>query len=136
MEDEELTSYRNHIAEAGEKAQENFDKTVLALSGGALGVSLTFVEKFVGTRKILSPSELYWAWILWSVSLLLVLVSYFSSVRALRHTSKASYTGKVYNQRPGGAWSIATEWLNIAGAVCFIAGLALLISFVGRNLPH
>ena len=34
--DKEMQEYRSHLVEARQKAFEDFDKTVLALSGGAL----------------------------------------------------------------------------------------------------
>lgn len=41
----ELQAYRSHLVAADERAQENFDKTVLSLSGGALGVSFACSPK-------------------------------------------------------------------------------------------
>lgn len=131
---EELASYRQHIASAEQKAQEDFDKTVIALSGGGLGISFAFVDKIVSGKSIVDPDLLYWAWSSWGGSLLLVCASYFCSIYALRRALKQSYTGAVYKERPGGTWSIATEILNIIGVVLFIIGLFLLLTFVRHNL--
>jgi hypothetical protein len=132
---EELEDYRKHIASAEQKAQEEFDKTIIALSGGGLGISFAFIDRFVKDEPIAHPSLLYWSWSLWTASLLLVVLSYFCSIRALRRALKQSYTGAAYSQRPGGRWAVATEILNLLGAALFAAGLLLMLSFVRSNLP-
>ena len=45
---EELKEFRSFIRAADQKAQEDFDKTVLVLSGGALGISMTFLKDIAG----------------------------------------------------------------------------------------
>jgi ABC-type multidrug transport system permease subunit len=132
---EELEEYRKNIAAAEERAQGEFDKTVIALSGGALGISFVFIEKFIKDRPIINSPSLFYAWWAWAISLILVLLSYFCSIRALRRTLRQSYSGAVYVQRPGGYWSVATEVFNILGAVLFIVGLVLIGYFVRSNLP-
>ena len=132
---EELEEYRKHIAEAGQKAQEEFDKTIIALSGGGLGISFSFVGNFIKDKPAHSIPFLYYSWIGWSFSLLFVLCSYFCSIHALRRTLEQSYTGSVYNQRPGGWWAVATEVLNIVGALLFVVGLFLTVIFINDNFP-
>ena len=50
--DKTLQEYRAHLVSAAQKAQEDFDKTLLALSGGALGVSFAFVKDIVGDGSV------------------------------------------------------------------------------------
>jgi hypothetical protein len=132
---DELEDYRKYIAEAEQKAQEDFDKTIIALSGGGLAISFTFVDKFIKVGAPHNVPMLFYSWMMWAASLLFVFASYFCSIRALRRTLKQSYEGSVYVQRPGGKWAIATEFLNIAGAILFAIGLLLIILFIRRNLP-
>jgi hypothetical protein len=133
-EPDELSAYRKHIAEAGQKAQEEFDKTLIALAGGGLGVSFSFLTTFIKDKPIHLVSILYYSWVAWSLSLIVVLGSYFCSIRALRRTLKQAYTGSVYKDRPGDTWAMATEVLNITGTVLFIIGLLLTVTFVRANL--
>lgn len=131
---DELEDYRKHLAAAEQKAQEDFDKTLIALAGGGLGVSFTFVDKFLNGHVPSAVPFLYYSWIVWSASLLVVFTSYFCSIRALRRALRQSYSGSVYVQRPGGMWSVATEILNIVGAILFAVGLVLILVFIRRNL--
>jgi len=55
---EELFKYRADLITGRQKAQEQFDKAVLSLSGGALGVSFTFVDKFVPKGSVVEHSNL------------------------------------------------------------------------------
>jgi len=41
---ENLQEYRKHLVAAEQQVQADFDKTVLSLSGGALGISFAFVK--------------------------------------------------------------------------------------------
>ena len=63
--DESLKEYRSHLILAEQKAQEDYDKTVVFLSGGALGISFAFVKDFIGTGPMVSQNWLIWAWICW-----------------------------------------------------------------------
>ena len=50
---EELTTeYRQQLITLEQKSAESFDKTVIALSGGALGLSLTFVKEIVDLANV------------------------------------------------------------------------------------
>ena len=63
--DEQLKEYRNWLIAAEQKAQEDFDKTVLSLSGGALGISFAFVKDIVGDQPLIKTKFLLTAWIAW-----------------------------------------------------------------------
>lgn len=132
---DELDDYRKHLATAEQKVQEEFDKTIVTLSGGGLGISLTFVDKFIKSGVPVDVTLLYYTWIAWATSVGVIFASHFCSIRALRCALKQAYEGSVYSRRPGGRWAILTEILNISGAILFIAGLILIILFVRRNLP-
>ncbi|MDD5774068.1 MAG: hypothetical protein PHX78_11450 [bacterium] len=80
----ELREYRNHLVAAEQKAQEDFDKTVLSLSGGALGISFAFIKDIVGAGPFEKLFFLLFSWISWSSSIIIVLLSFFFSHLALR----------------------------------------------------
>ncbi|WP_134984071.1 hypothetical protein [Xanthomonas axonopodis] len=56
--DEVDPEYRQWLVVAEQKAQEDYDKTVLTLSGGALGISFAFVKDIVGQNPIQNSSWL------------------------------------------------------------------------------
>ena len=132
--DEDLRQYRNHLVTAEQKSQEDFDKTLITLSGGALGISFAFVKDVIGNSPMLSAYLLIWAWMSWTLSLACTLFSYYSSHWALRHAIKQVDAGTIYTQRPGGWSGKVTVVLNIVGGILFIVGVGLIIFFVFRNV--
>ncbi len=134
--DKELKEYKDHLLAAQQKAQEDFDKTVLSLSGGALGVSFVFIKDIVGGGPFDKPCFLLLSWIMWASSITAVLVSYFFSHLALRRAICQVNENKIHNEHPGGCWDIITAILNICGGLLFLAGVAAIIYFVSYNLPE
>jgi len=132
--DETLKEYRSNLIAAERKAQEDFDKTILSLSGGALGVSFAFLKDIVGQDPITNASVLFSAWVCWGFSVTLVLVSYYTSHLALRRAIKQVDTGEIYAKRPGGRVDLITALCNALGAILFFVGVVLMIVFVRFNL--
>lgn len=132
--DEPLKQYRSYLAAAEQKAQEDFDKTVLSLSGGALGISFAFVKDIIGPGPITLVGYLASAWACWGVSMMLVLVSYFTSHLALRRAIKQVDTKEIHTNRPGEYFALVTASCNALGAIVFFAGVAQMILFVWHNL--
>jgi hypothetical protein len=122
------------LVAADQDAQENFDKTLIALSGGGLGISLTFIDKVIGTRTVQGPAFLIGAWFSWSASLLVVLASFYLSHLAIRHAISRVDAGKAREGRPGGQFGKLTVYCNGLGAVLFILGTLLMGIFVTQNL--
>ena len=61
----DLKQYREDVLATEQKSQAEYDRLVVALSGGALGVSFAFVERFIGD----DPPRVLWtlmvAWVVW-----------------------------------------------------------------------
>lgn len=131
--DKQTEEYRNHLVESRQKAFEDFDKTVLALSGGALGISITFVKDLLGPGTLACRGCLLTSWVCWGASVLTVLVSYYASQLTLNRAIKQIDAGK-RPPRPGGFFRVLTLTLNALGGLLFVAGLVLLIIFVSQNL--
>ena len=77
---DQLADYRKWLVAAEQKSQEDFDKTVLTLSGGALGVSFVFLKDVIGPQPIVMSCFLMVAWAAWAFSTFSVLTSYFLSL--------------------------------------------------------
>jgi hypothetical protein len=131
---EELVKYRDLLIEIEGKAQEDFDKTVLSLSGGALGISFAFIKDIVGDDPLIFTGYLIAAWVVWASSVTCVLSSYFFSQQALRKTIKQIDQGAIYSETTGGAFSKITAILNAAGGLLFLAGVILIVIFAFYNL--
>lgn len=131
--DDNLKEYRAHLVLAEQKAQEDFDKSVLSLSGGALGVSFAFIKDVAGTGPFLRSEYLICAWICWGTSVTVVLLSYFLSHLALRRAIAQVDKGQIYKGRPGEYFDIATAVCNAVGGLLFFSGVILLTVFVAAN---
>ncbi len=131
---EDLKSYRQHLVLAEQKAQDDYDKTVVYLSGGALAISFAFLEKITGSGPPINPNLLLFAWCLWAASLSAVLISYGVSRIALKQAIKQCDTDTIQGSRPGGFMSLTTEVLNFLSGSCFIAGIIVVTRFVLANL--
>lgn len=129
-----LSDYRQWLMAAEQKSQEDFDKTVLSLSGGALGVSFVFLKNVVGIPNIHSPLWLVGSWVSWGVSSICVLASFYTSHHSLRRAIKQVDDGTIRQQVPGGWTQIATAILNAAGAALFLGGVLLMTVFVYQNV--
>ena len=130
-----MGQYRDHLVKAEQKAQDDYDKSILSLSGGALAVSFAFVEKFLQPDRVGSRWLLLLAWMAWAASVAAVLASYFFSHRALRVAiDQCDQGGSPIPRKPGGRFAKATEVLNVMGGSLFIFGVALIAVFATLNL--
>lgn len=129
--DEDLKQYRLHLVEARQRAFEDFDKTVLALSAGALGISITFLKDLLGPGTNV-VQLLFISWICWSLSVVSILISYFVSQLTIDITIEQIDAGD-RPSRPGGAFATATKYLNASGGLLFLAGLGIFIIFISQN---
>lgn len=131
---EHLADYRQWLIAAEQKSQEDFDKTILSLSGGALGISLVFLKDVIAPHPILQPCLLLSAWLAWAFSTFSVLTSYYLSHLALRRAISQVDDGTIYKHPPGGALALWTAILNAAGAVLFLVGVCFITAFAVSNL--
>jgi hypothetical protein len=129
-------SYRNWLVSAEQKAQESFDKMVVALSGGALGTSFVFLREVISGTQIEVSHLLLWAWGMWAGSLLAVLLSHHMSQRALRYAIAQVDDDTIYNGTPGGRYARWTEFLNFLGAALLIVGIFIMGWFVKANMSQ
>jgi hypothetical protein len=81
MVDEGWAKHREWLVSAYENATQSFDKAIMTLAGGALGVSIAFIH------DVAPKPEHKWllgvAWSLFALSLLLILASFLTSQRAI-----------------------------------------------------
>lgn len=131
---DDLTEYRAWLVAAEQKSQEDFDKTVLTLSGGALGISFVFLKDIVGVASIREPVWLLASWFCWGTSSLAVLASFYTSHHGLRRAIKQVDAGTIRTQPPGGWIQRVTASLNATGALLFLAGVISMTVFVNENI--
>ncbi|MFZ4777221.1 MAG: hypothetical protein ACOYM3_17780 [Terrimicrobiaceae bacterium] len=132
--DPAVAEYRRLLTSAEQQSQADFDKAILALSGGALAISFSFIKDVVGPDNMIRSGFLLWSWIVWALSSCSVLLSFFTSQLALRKTIKELDAHGKVPPRPGGWYDRLTSIFNISGLVLFLLGIFLMIFFLHFNL--
>lgn len=129
-----IQEYRRTLQELEQQAQQSYDKTVLTLSGGALGVSFAFVSNIIGQSPVLWPAWLVVAWVSWGLSVTAVLFSFFFSHLALRKAVDQVDEESIHRVRPGGAFDCITAVLNATGGGLFFLGVVSMVVFATHNM--
>ena len=132
--DEDLKEYRKHIIKAEQKIQEEYDKSVLSLSGGALGVSFAFIKNIIGDKPIINSDFLFLAWLSWGLSIVIILASYYTSHLALRKTLSQIEEDDYESFHIGGLSDKFTAVFNALGGIIFFLGVIFISIFVRKNL--
>ena len=132
--DDELSKYRQYLVETEQKVSESYDKTVITLSGGALGISFAFIKNIVGTNPIQAKLYLFVGWSSLAISLTAVVLSLFFGTWAFRTAIKQVDEEKIYQASAGGWLSKVTGALHFSGVLFLALGLFCLGVFVYKNL--
>lgn len=126
----EQKKYRDCLIDADKAVIASYGKTVITLSGGALGISMTVLKDFFSKTAVSATEFLVLAWSCWTFSLFCMLFSYYSSHLALRQAIDNFDAGKDPQKS---FWNSVTKLLNPLSAVIFLAGLIFFIRFVAHN---
>lgn len=129
-----VADYRGLLTATEQHSQSEFDKAVLALSGGGLGISFTFLKDIVGFANAVHLCVLVAAWICWTLSSTSILLSFYTSILAQRRAIKQLDAGRIGMERPGGGWDFATNSFNLTGLLLFVVGLVMMVIFLSSNL--
>ena len=130
----DLEDYRNFLVQAKQKSIDSYDKSLLTLSGGALAISLIFIENVIGASKMDVPLVLIFAWICWVNTITWTLLSFYLSHIAMKKTIKQVDDGVIYNETPGGCYTCIISILNAVDGLFFIVGVILVMVFAIVNL--
>lgn len=125
--------YRKVLIELEQKSQNDYDKSIISLASGALGLSLFFYRDVIGENEVVCPSLLTYSWWVLAASIVVVVISFYLNRLALRkaliqHDSK---------KKPGVVGGLATCFTNIANALSgllFLIGIGLFIQFASQNI--
>jgi hypothetical protein len=129
--------YRQWLVVAELKAQDDYDKTLVTLSGGALAISFAFVKDIVGTGGMIHSWMLVTAWISWGLSSAVVLVSYYVSRLALRKAIKQCDDNSIHDCRtPGSFYTYVLRVLNLTSGALFLLGVLAMAGFVYANVSR
>jgi hypothetical protein len=133
--EKQISDYRKTLQALEQKMQSEYDKAIMALSGGALGVSMTFLKDIVLDHGVHGGNFLLWAWICWGASITATLFSFYTSGQALRRAVQQTDDDKIFGEIVGGKFNCITKILNFNAGVLFMLGVILIAVFASRNLP-
>lgn len=129
-----LKDYRTFLMTAAQKESAAYDQAVMTLSGGALGISITFIHDIAPAPKAGTIWLLGIAWCLLALSIAAILISKLTSQWALRRAIRQVDEGTIGRQRPGARFSAWTASLNVAAGTAFLLGVIFLASFTVTNM--
>lgn len=123
-------SYRELLQELSIKAQEQYDKTLITLSTGALGLSFVFIKDVVDIKSASDLNFLIGSWTCFTMSILFILLSFLTSKQALERAIWAEDNDAIFDNK----LDRVTAILNWLSAAFFVIGLVFLVVFVKLNL--
>jgi len=129
---------RKFLNEAERDTAKQFDKAILTLAAGALGLSITFIYQIAPHPNPNSIFFLIIAWSLFSISILSTLISFLTSQEACRQTRDLLDQEQKEEKKDQKEFS-ARKWTNVLNYFSigmFILGVIFLIVFSSINLFH
>src|SRR5258705_7423220 len=124
---------RGHLLSALQSTHEQYDKAVLTLSTGLLGLSIAFIKSDSRTPGVRFRCLLMLSWVFLLLAILSTLTSFLLSQRALRKALDDAHD--LYIRKNSAAleknpWSQATEIVNVLSGFLFLLGAVLTVMFV------
>jgi hypothetical protein len=121
---------RDRLVQHRAKATESFDRTVLTLASGALGLTVAFIHEIAPHPRHVWVVAVGWSFL--CGSLLLILASFLSSIA--EHSAIIDQMDeRVSTIRRPIQW---TTSLNVAAASCLVLGVVFVVTFACLNLSH
>jgi len=125
---QELLSHRAGYVHSAGSQSDSFDKNLLLLSGGALGLSAVLLD----STRWLPTWHLLLSWVAFSISICLVLVSFKVSEKQFDADIASIDTAlkdgvEVAFEKSN--WSKKLVWINAASGFCFLIGAILFLWF-------
>ena len=131
---------KKYIGQGILSTAEQYDKAILALSGGAFGVSIAFLKDIAPAFEEGTRCWLIIAWVAFVAAICSSLTSFLVSISAFR------YLEEFVDARQGSPQTAPTTFkqsrndittgLNILSLTCFVVGAISLASFSFKNVPN
>lgn len=133
-------AHRNKTWEDIKSGTESFDRNMLTLSSGALGLSLGFIKDVVPIGKTVFVPWLFTSWTAFALCILVTLLSFRISIVALEKTIPHLRKYYLENQPDSfdkhleSFWTKAVDWCAYLGIFFFFMGLLSTMVFVTANI--
>ena len=139
LKQETFLAIRKAYDDAELEVSGRYDKWILTLSGGALALSITFIDKISKKPAIETLCWLKISWICLVLSLLTALLSLVTSQAAIRENRNELDLAYTENRGPkefSRRFTNFTNYLNWGSLLLFITGIALLCYFSLLNIDN
>lgn len=119
-------------------SSDQFDKQLLTISSGALGISLAFVKDIVPVKEAQEMAVLFFSWMSFLLCILLTASSFLFSMQAQR--LRIEHLRFFYLDKKNEYFDKKTiymhllDWCRYLGIVFLLLGLGLTIRFCYTNL--
>jgi hypothetical protein len=132
MADEECIKAKYQTLSYG---NEQFDKNVLFIASGALGISFGFIEKVVpNLSSAVNKHFLINSWYCFAGVIFISLVAHFISILANRWAIVHDKMAEARYNKISGWWNKCIRTLNIFMILGLFFGVLLLVLFVKQNI--
>ena len=117
------------------ESSRSFDRAILTLAAGALGLSITFIKQIAPCPKSNTHAFIILSWICFGLSILSTLISFLTSQKACERQIKIleDIFVKHSNNFKTNIYSRWTARLNFTSIALFIVGVILLLIFSALN---
>lgn len=132
--DNDMANYRALLIDTLRALNEAYDKILVTLSGGALGLSIVFLKDVISDDMIVGSQFLIGAWFGFILSLSAVLGRILFGIEAYRRAIRQVDDGTIRNGRVGGVPSKISRGCHIASAVFLLLGLFFIAMFSYMNV--
>lgn len=132
----EWKEFRKTVYENKIKSEDDFEKYITLISSGALGLSITFIEKIVPLQIATSKWLLVLGWVLLTITLFVSLFSHFLSRKYSESTiedvdNDLDYNTVSENIKKRNKY---LEWFNLSTISTLFLGIISIVIFVSINL--
>lgn len=121
--EEYLREYRAQLVAGRQQVIDNYEKTLLTLTTGALALSITFVKDILDGAPASAVSWLLTAWGCWTCTIVLMITSYYLSPIAYSKAISQVDDGSITKGEAGGGYTTAIRVLNSLGGLTFFIGV-------------
>lgn len=132
----EWKEFRKDVYENKSKSEDDFEKYITLIASGALGLSLTLIDKIVPIESATYKCILITGWVFFSLTLLSSLLSHFFSKRFSEKTinevdKDVDYDTIVKNIESRNS---VIEGFNIFSIFTIVMGIFSIVLFVSINI--
>jgi hypothetical protein len=122
-------TYRQDMLKIEQTISSDFDKLILTISSGALVLSMAFFQYVAPHPSVSTLRWISWAWSLFAISVISILVALFGSQLAHRNAVSQEDHGLIDHRVPGGFLTLIARFLALVAMVTCIFAVGFFVVF-------